>query len=105
RPDGPRRVVAVLPTLAQADLSRASQERSYVATLLQLDQTDLAFEDEVESAVLGRLLAAGVPAFSLRKPLRQAALKVPQYYSRDWHLGHVGNRTLAAALARVCLVR
>jgi len=105
RSDGHRLVVAVLPTFAQADLSRASQERSYVANLLQLDPTDLAFEDEVESAVLGRLLAAGVPVFSLREPLRQAALNMPQYYSRDWHLGHLGHRTVAAALEMEMLDR
>jgi hypothetical protein len=99
RARGGHAVIAVLPTRAQVEPALAQAERDRVVALLGLSPESPPFEDEVVDAWIARLRAAAVDVISLREPLRQAASAGAQYYERDWHLGPLGHRTVAAALA------
>ncbi|MEO6027714.1 MAG: SGNH/GDSL hydrolase family protein, partial [Candidatus Binatia bacterium] len=99
RARGGHTVIAVLPTRAQVEPALARGERDRVVALLGLAPDSPTFEDEIVEAWVGRFRAAAVDVISLREPLREAAAAGAQYYERDWHLGPLGHRTVAAALA------
>jgi lysophospholipase L1-like esterase len=99
RAHGGELVVAVLPTRPQVELERARDERDPTARLLELKPSDLAFEDTVLAELSSGLQAASLRFVRLLEPLQRAAVDAPQYYERDWHLGPLGHRTVAAALA------